>query len=371
MLGSGRLGMSRGGRFETGQRRFLDVYTQAEIRRATENFASHWREITPNPDDQPPADVARVDAATREEFGLSLLNLLQCLRSVIEIGLEIESSAKVMPRNQLRTRIQKELNWAQAEVEQALRLFTLAPRDEFLVAPDGLSPFEVWPWRFNRQISYIRRPLLLRRTDSGVEEIVWGNRHVQEVAKYLLELCLGGRLQARTPAMRRVIGEIRAEEAKAFNEKVAAVQRTIPGSIVRTNVKKIGRQRIAGPSGDDLGDIDVLAAIPNLRIVRAIESKDLSIARTPVELGHQAVATFRGTGEHRSDVDRHVERSSWLAEHMADVLAFLGIADAPERWRVEAFVVIDEELIAPFVLDVPLRVAPFAAYLANGGNPGA
>lgn len=370
ILGSGRLGMSRGGRFETGHKRFLDVYTEAELRRATEGFGKHWRAIDAIQGDEPPAEVARVAAATREEFGLTLLDLLHFLRGVLEIGLDQQASARVMERDALRARLGEELGWDRDAVERALNLFTLGPRADFLRAPDGLQPFEVWPWRFNRQLSYIRRPLLLRHGEAGVEEIVWGNRHVQEVAKYLIELCLGGRLQARSAVMRRVIGEIHAEEAAAFNEKVAAVQRAVPGAVVRKNVKRVGGVRIARKPGQDLGDIDVLAAIPSARTVRAIESKDLSIARTPVELGHQATATFRGSADHPSDVDRHVERARWLQAHMPELLAWLGISDQPARWRVEAFVVVDEELIAPFVLDVPLAVVPFATYAANGGAPG-
>jgi len=110
----------------------------------------------------------------------------------------------------------------------------------------------------------------------------------------------------------------------------------------------------------DLGDIDVLVADPAERRLRAVEAKDLAVARTPAELANELAATFQSTDEHQAAIDRHVERVEWLREHLAEVLSWLGLDDEdPALWTVEGLVVLDIELMSPYLTDPPFPVVTY------------
>jgi hypothetical protein len=90
-----------------------------------------------------------------------------------------------------------------------------------------------------------------------------------------------------------VLAEINDRKGKDFNDRVADYFLS-PGNIVERRVKKIGQLRLRGPSGD-LGDLDVLVAMPARRLLRIIECKNLAGARTPFEMSNEVDELFRGS----------------------------------------------------------------------------
>jgi hypothetical protein len=105
---------------------------------------------------------------------------------------------------------------------------------------------------------------------------------------------------------------------------------------------------------------DVLVADPAARRLRAVEAKDLAVARTPAELANELVETFQSRGGHQAAIDRHVERVDWLRDHLADVLNWLGLgSDNPALWTVEGLFVLDIELMSPHLIHAPLPVLTY------------
>src|SRR5262249_26059853 len=153
------------------------------------------------------------------------------------------------------------LGWERGRIAQAIDLFALRSRPDFLTPTDGFDRAEVYPWRFNRRLSHVRKPLLVRSAADG-DSVVWGVRTVRRAASYLNSLCTGGRLIARTRAMRQAMGAFHRHRGQQFNLRVAQLYKTVRGLLVRERVKKVGRLRIARANGQDLGDVDVLVADP-------------------------------------------------------------------------------------------------------------
>jgi len=252
-------------------------------------------------------------------------------------------------RDELVSRISDGLGWRDSRVLEAIELFSLGPRSNFLEPPPGMSPGDVYPWRFNRALSYLRRPLILRRGQSG-PEILWGDRHLETARENLLSLCLTGRLKARSGAMRAFIGKRRNKQGKDFNDSVADTLRDSLKLPTKRRVRKIGKLRF-----DNLGDIDVLAADASRKHIIVLECKDLSVARTPHELLDEVTHLLYGDRKHRSVVAKHEDRIRWVREHMSEVLKFFEIP-ARTGWRVVSYIVVDEALITPHLLKCPIAV---------------
>jgi hypothetical protein len=124
--------------------------------------------------------------------------------------------------------------------------------------------------------------------------------------------------------------------------------------------KKISRLRIERSRGQDLSDIDVLVAAPRRRQLIVIETKALVVGRTATELRNEQIDTFEGRPGKRSEVEKLLELDGWIKARRREVLEHLRLNSASaKRWRVVALMVVENELLSPFLLDLPVPVVSF------------
>ncbi len=366
-----RLELSGSGKLEAysdtshaGRERFMDVHLAGEIYRTNQGFDLHWREPAP----EGPNRSEQMTEATTAEFGVNLDDLTDFLLEASRLGMSIEGEPKVVEVKDFLEEIGRRLEWDRHRVERAFELFVLRPRPSFLAPPVPFEAADVYPWRFNRGLSHLRRPLLVRAAEQG-EEVVWGVKACFRAALYLGELCFEGRLKAKSKPMRHLISSLHHRRSERFNDAVADHFAADASLTVERRVKKIAGRRIKRGSGQDLGDIDVLVVDPSRRILWAIETKDLAFARTPAELANELKTTFAAGGRKPSAAERHLERTAWLRENLASVLGSLGLsANAAHRWRVQPLMVVDHELRSPYVSDCPVPVVPFLELQGSHGD---
>jgi len=357
MLPSGRLGVDRE-QYEKAFEAYLPIFATGEIARATQVFGRHWqsKEVVA----EKPQLAARVDSAAQAEFGHSLTDLLTLTIEAVAVGNDLDPAVACLPLDDLIDRLVNRLGWPQTKVSHALELLSLGPRTDFLNPPLSYRMGDVYPWRFNRSLSYLRRPFLRRERD-GMVEVLWGARHLYGAGVYLTNLIMSGQLRAQSPEMQQLLGEFNREQGEAFNNQVANLFEHDPTLIVQRRVKKVGKLR--GPTGPP-GDIDVLVADRNRQRMKVIECKDLAVARTPYEMANELTNLFHGQNSKKSVVEYHQRRVDWICKHLDEVLAWLGI-DHTGEWKVEPLIVVDQELFTPFLRQSPIPVVSFAE-LAKG-----
>lgn len=341
ILPSGRLGVDRK-HFASAHDAFKTVAAAGELARSTNSFERHWHKESSAAEKT--ALVARIDEAAIKEFGHTLTELLTLLAEARSIGLELNPSLVSLPLSELVSQLTSRLGWSLQKTEHAVDLFSLKPRGDFFKPPKPHRIEDVFPWRFNRSLSYLRRPFLCRETDGNVE-VLWGNRSLYSAWTYLINLCMDGRLRAQTLEMRQALGEINNLQGEEFNDKVADVFAKSPTYIVKRRVKKVGHLRLVGPDGD-LGDIDVLAIDTVNRVIRVIECKALAVGRTPFEMANEIANLFRGQKGKKSIIERHQKRVDWVKKHRAEILQWLNL-DASLNWSIEALIIVDRELFTP------------------------
>jgi hypothetical protein len=351
MLPSGRLGLALGKKHESGRDEFLALHARSEVQRRTHRFNELWHE----PDDARPPELDELEEAVEAEFGFTLTELVHFQIALVNLGSDEDREPKVATLETVIAKVSDELGWPPANVKRALDLHTLGPRADFL-APEGYKRWMVFPWIFNRDLSYIRRPLLLREHDAGTD-VVWGIRHVYNASRYFVDLCAGGRLRARTHTMEKVLNKWRAADARAFNDRIAAVFARKDGATVDARVTSFGDLRLERAPGHLITDIDVLVIEPRRRRLSIVETKALAPGRTARELANERNATFLGRGGRRSDIDKLIDASSWVHDHRRQVLEAYGF-EAPDasRWRVIPRMVLESELLTPFVTPVAVDV---------------
>jgi hypothetical protein len=357
MLPSGRLGIGRE-KYEEGHTAYLSTVIAAEIAYNTQTFDRYWAGESSAAANTPLRQ--RIERATLAEFGYSLTELLDFLTESYVISTEIEQPVAVLLCDEFLSRLAKRLNWEEGKVSCVFELFCLRPRANFLRPPEPFRKEDVYPWRFNRALSYLRKPFLIRVT-SNHEEVAWARRHLYTATLYLCSLIHTARLRAASYEMKQLLGELNTERGERFNDAVADLFGATPGLIVRRRVKKFSRLRgsLAPP-----GDIDVLVADLGKRVVTVVETKDLARARTPFELANEAKHIFFGNENDKSIIQKQQIRLAWVQRHLAQVLASLGLA-SKGQWKVQAEIITDDELMSPYLRQSPIPIMSFEQLKAS------
>jgi hypothetical protein len=350
ILPSGRLGTDRTS-YSSAHDLFRSNAASEEISRATKSFKRHWGQTSSA---SKKADLLdQIDEAASEEFGHSLTELLNLLAEGMNIGKDISPTYAFMPVSELISQLADRLGWQSPKVENALDLLSLKPRAAFLKPPTPHRLEDIVPWRFNRSLSYLRRPFLFSSTDQG-PEVAWGNRGLYGAWTYLINLFMEGRLRAQSLRLRQVLGEVNEINGEEFNDQVADIFETHEDLIVRSRAKKIGHLKLVAEQGD-LGDIDVLVVSAAKKLVWVIECKSLAVGRTPFEMTNEITNLFRGKKGKASIIERHQKRVDWVSQNIGSVLAWLNL-DQSGTWSVEGRVVVDRELFTPYLTHSPMPV---------------
>ena len=354
ILPSRRLGFDHSA-FESARNSFSAKLMVERVAHSEFEFSSHWESKLEEEDtnDKVPDVIKALDNAFELEFGSSLTHLVDLLTQVYNVGISQPGSVKKSSKSQLIASLARSLNWTREEVSTALDLLTIEPRKDFFRPPDNVRQ-EVYPWRFNRSWSCLRRPLLANGNETG-SSILWGNRHLALAIQYLSNLAVTGRLKAATRPLKRILGDIREKKSKEFENSVGNAVSELTGTTTKIRLRKVGRKKIMA-EGRDLGDIDVLGVIPSARTILCIECKALALARTPSEIRNQLEELFIGARGKPSTTQKHLKRVEWVEDNLDIVLQECFGLRQKGNWRVKPILVSDSELFASYLSESPFPV---------------
>ena len=351
VLPSGRLGFDRES-FMAAQKQFMSRHFGGFISESQRSFANQFNKFdgASTGNTQAPQVVVDLDSAFEGEFGLSLTELIWLMSDIYVLGSEQEGPTKRLTANEMIKNLSKSLDWEESKIKTGIDLLALDSRNDFL-KPPGEGAEEVYPWRFNRAWSYLRRPLVRTKCEPELL-ILWGNRHIIQAMNYLRQLCLSGRIKTKSVELKRVTGTWREQEAKAFEQSVAAIISDLTGVQAKVRFRKLGKLKLFA-GGKNLGDIDVLAAVPSARVVLVVECKDLALARTPAEIKNQLESLVEGSLGKPSTVQQHSARAKWIESNLEEVLMHCFGIKKKGKWRVKPVLVSDSELYAPYISKIP------------------
>lgn len=356
ILASGRLGIESD-RFREGLSGYLAAYASDVRGRSIREFAKHWRQGTSRASG---GLVERLKGPSEAEFGASLADYVDLMIAALSVLRETGRSVGLLPRGELIRTLVERLSWTSEKVGDVIDRLTIAPRDKFLGPPAPFKASDVYPWKFGRRLSYLRRPFL-RVGVVGDPQLLWGMRQMFHSAGHLIELCVSGRLHAETAEMRTAMAEINHERGRSFNDGVVNVL-SRDGRIVEARKSRFGSLRMPR----ELGDIDVFVLERTTRRIAIVECKDLALARTPRELANQLQElTGAADEESGSAVARHARRVEWIRGNLPSILLHFGIQHVVEAWELRGMFVVDEPLFATHLRDIGMEVRSLEALRAS------
>lgn len=215
---------------------------------------------------------------------------------------------------------------------------SLMRRDKYLPAPKPFRNEDVYPWRFNRELSFVRRPILIRD-----DEMIWGNRQLSHMILFVLDLIDNGKLKTKSNEMKSLIGEISDVRGAEFNELVFRKLKSFNTFDVYSNVSKVNSNKIA-ENKNPLGDIDVLIIDKQYHKIIAGEVKGFNVSRNPYEMYLEYKKMFESTKKKRCFYDKHSRRVDWCSNHIEDFKIQYNLEDV--EWEVVGLFILDQPLIS-------------------------
>ncbi len=251
--------------------------------------------------------------AWKEEFGITLNDMRRCVDAFEDLGITRTSAVFRASRSELIQVLQENVHADTANA--AIVALGLVPRETWRTIPDGFHEKDIQPWRFRRQLSSVRRPLIQLTLGDDPEFIV-APGFIRDSFGYLVNSYFEGSFPDRhykTKAMRRWHGKRKNERGRDFTALVADKIRELGWKAdkeieVKTLIGR-GKDLVHG----DLrrfGDVDVVAWNEEANRLLILECKHLQYMKTYGEVAEQ-LSDYRGRVKRdgsRDDLLKHLDR---------------------------------------------------------------
>lgn len=279
-----------------------------------------------------------IDDAFYDEYGFTFNQFSSCILGLVGYGNTIKSEVKRVNRDVLASNVAQECKIPIKSVNAIIDFISLGKRDDYLEPPEPFRKYDVYPWRFNRELSFTRRPIIRYNDD-----LIWGNRQIHHMLRYTIDLIMNGKYKARRKKLKQLIGKLSDIRGNEFNSAVYQKLNSIDGLIVRERLSKINGKKITDTNGNVLGDIDVFYIVPDKHKIVVGEVKAFSFAKNPYEMKQEYKRIFVD-GDKPCFMTKHKRRVVWIEEHLEDVKLHFGLADG--NWSVKAVMFVNEEVVS-------------------------
>ncbi len=283
---------------------------------------------------------SKVDDAFFDEYGYTFDQFTRCIMYIIEYGDRFSGDVK----NEDRKVLIREISTMDNDLDEAiissiLEQISLSEREDFLKPTSPYIKTDVLPWRFNRELSFTRRPILNHGSN-----VIWGNRQLYHMWVYTIDLIIEGKYKARNMKLSSLIGKLADKRGNEFNDMVAERLSSFNGLIVDKKVSKINKIKILGKDKNELGDIDVLYIVPTLKKIVIAEVKDFSFAKNPYEMDQEYQRMFVDKEKELCYVSKHRRRVAWAVEHIEDIKVHYRLSEG--KWTIKDTFFVSEEIIS-------------------------
>jgi len=361
ILGSGRVGRARIP-LKHMTNTFLRAKVYDEVEDAVSKFESFIRPENVTTAEDSDEHLSSMNKAFIAEFGLTTQEVMEFHTCLVDIGFEQEKSCASLPLSRLKQAINRKVehisDWTDTKIDRAIQLYSLTPREKWETVPRGFLRSDIYPWRYNRRLSYVYRPLIIGPLPTNDPLVFWGSRNVEESCRLLFSNMSTGRYKIHNGSseeMRSFLGHVREKHGKSYTNQVQNWFKTNTDWSVESEVP-INRGSLL-KAESDLGDIDVLALDESTRRIYSIECKDINYGRNPREMASELERFIEESESDESWVTKHIKRHKWLQKNTSK-LSLLFKKDLDGHEVLSVFLT-SQELPAPYLRKMPL---PFFAF---------
>lgn len=298
-----------------------NAFGEKLIERAISGYATNLEELRTSESAATELEVGFLEAWT-EQIGATIDEVRLFVGAVEQMGIEEDARVIRVKRDRFKSMRVDDRAIEDDTAGRILAALTLAARANWRDTPPGFEERDRHPWRFRRQLSCLRRPIL--DWDPVGDTFLVAPGMLFDSFAYTLSLYKSGDFPVSqlSPKMAAWRGIANGRRGTVFAEEVAEAMRA-NGWQAEIEVKVT---KLLGRGFDkDHGDVDVLAWRDGR--VLAIECKDVQFRKTLGEMAEQ-LADFRGKirpNGKRDELRKHLDRMEIIKEHLSQVASYVGL----------------------------------------------
>ncbi len=363
LLPSGRIGINRSSN-KLGFENFTNHVYGEEFDGYTENFAnSFYRKNRSNNVKEYDAYFHEVNNAFKMEWGVGLYDLAEISQFIAYYLFDNGKSIDSIKEEELFKITKESTGFSEEELISYVNQLTFLQRPNILEAPEGFAKSEIYPWRYNRRLSYLVRPII--RIQKGGECIlIISARHLWLATENLIGSFENGTLKvdATHSLINQIIAKQNSIKGKEFREEV------YEWLVENTTARVIPHEIHISPRGffketTNLGDIDILAIDKEKKIVYSIECKNTYQSKVAYEF-HLEMKNYLGNHPNQKGlIAKHVNRDKWLQENKSEVEAKLGLTS---EYLIYSIVISKHILPTKFISKLDISLLSFYELKRNG-----
>jgi hypothetical protein len=367
LLPSGRIGTEKTVEQEA-FKPYAVAKTESALFQNMEDFESNYVTIKKEGPINRTKEMEGLDAAFRAEYGVSLTAMTKIIGALANEGFERANSCMEINETRLNEILTSVDRVDANDIKNALDLLTLLERDGIGQPPKGFTPNDIFPWRYNRPISYIRRPLV-RINKDNVVYYFYGYRHLIQFVENLMSLLHSSKLPgAKTEEMISWLAGASGKKGNPFREEVKiwfeqhSDFQVVPYEVQMDNKVPKGHIR----ADKHYGDIDLLVIDHNQKVIYSIECKNIQGGRNVHEMKVEMDDYLGREGKgKKAKILKHLKRHEWLDSNKDGLNNLVPGADG---YAVKSFILTADEIALSYLRkdDLPLPVKSFAFLRKNG-----
>jgi hypothetical protein len=354
LLPSGRIGTEK-----TLEKEAFKPYaiakTESDLFKHNEDFAETYAPKLSSVKAEKSDESKELDAAWLSETGITLTNMFRLIGEMINFGFQSGVSCAKLKESDLFEMLGKVKGITAKEIEATLSLLTLIERPAINIPPDTYQYSDIFPWRFNRVLSYLRRPLV-RVPEAGEIYYFFGYRHLMVYIDNLLFLLQTAKYQNPISAeLKAWIAAISGRKGNPFRKAVKewfeanTDFEVIPHEIKMTPEKELKTDK-------PYGDIDLMVIDHTNKIIYCIECKNISGGRNVHEMKIEMDDYLGREGqEKKGKIFMHVERDKWLQKNRKSLLVF---GEGMDTYEIRSLILTSDEIPLSYLRDdltLPIR----------------
>lgn len=314
-------------------------------------------------DNEQDDETRELDAAFEDEFGITLTEIAEISGALIDYGFSRVEACSIISKEEIFNILLSKLpTRCKQRIEKGLEMMTLLQRKGIGVPPAGYTAQDIFPWRYGRNISYLRRPLAYIENGDRGGSFLFGYRHIKAFYDNLIFLIFSGKIpESASEKMSAFIGKILGEKGTPYRNEVAEwLKNNTTFEVIPYEVKiKAGGHIIADK---DYGDVDVMAIDHSHKIIYSLECKNIVGARNIHEMKVELDLYLGREGKkEKAKIIKHVNRDIFLKAHPKLLHAFLKFN---EDYEIKSIILASEEMPLAYLAKeiLPLPVFSFSQF---------
>ncbi|WP_299114101.1 hypothetical protein [uncultured Winogradskyella sp.] len=353
LLESGRIGISKGF-FDDVLLNYNISNKEDELVDYKENFESNFNKHEKNESNEKNEEdyLKKIDEAFIYDLGITFLEINTISLFLAEYCLIQESSYYKMEEKEFIELIIKETKFNNEKINSYLNLLTLNSRGKMDKPPEGYIIPEIFPWRYNRKLSYLRKPLIRLIDNDDKVWYLWSARFLIRASDNLLYQFSNAslRVEDKHHKIKNLIAKRLNIKGKNFTNEVRDWLIQNPKLRVIDFEVKIDIKGVL-IANKNYGDIDILAFDDKNKLVYSIECKNTKQAKIMYD--------FQRDVKNYADkqLPKHVARNDWLVDNIKQLSKRFN--KNVDDYKVKSIVIASYQLPIKFLEKTKLPIYSF------------